>query len=143
MKLPQRTNPARHGAEDHSRESEAPGEGRRAPSLSRHPATRRELLTDGYDFLTMKVCPCGRRMELWDGPNGDTLAFNLMPTQDSRPQIHFLTCGLAVQFRRAIPSDANATAPAPGTAPLRAPAEPPAVDPKLSPKSATQPEPRE
>ena len=138
MTLPRRTNPERHGVADH-RESDAPGSGtERVPSYSRYPSTRRELFNSGYEFMTVKRCPCGELMELWDAPDASTVAFNPMRMMDAPVQNHFLTCRMAGQFRRAIPSGAPPTTQSPGRTPPAAPAAPPAADLHSAPRSTTQ-----
>ena len=64
------------------------------------PATRRELKEAGYDFVTMKTCPCGARMELWHTPKDQVLPMNLMQDDDAKAESHFATCPKAAQFRR-------------------------------------------
>ena len=64
------------------------------------PATRRLLKEAGYDFVTVKVCPCGARMELWHTPKDQMLPMNPMEDDDAKAESHFVTCPKAVQFRR-------------------------------------------
>jgi hypothetical protein len=67
------------------------------------PATKAGMIEAGYTFATMKTCPCGERMELWNTPRGSLAPMNLMPQDDSPTESHFATCVKAVQFRKKKP----------------------------------------
>ena len=67
------------------------------------PATKAEMLEDGYTFATMKTCPCGERFELWNTPRGATMPMNPMAELDSPAVSHWATCVKAEQFRRKKP----------------------------------------
>ena len=65
------------------------------------PATKRLLIEAGYNFVTIKNCPCGEPMELWHTPKDQTIPMNPMPDDDAKAESHFATCVKAAQFRRA------------------------------------------
>jgi hypothetical protein len=64
------------------------------------PATRAAMIEAGYSFATMKTCPCGESMELWNTPKGATMPMNPMNDDDSPAVSHWATCVKAEQFRR-------------------------------------------
>jgi hypothetical protein len=67
------------------------------------PATKADMLEDGYTFAAMKTCPCGEPMELWNTPRGATMPMNPMAEMDSPAVSHWATCVKAEQFRRKKP----------------------------------------
>ena len=71
------------------------------------PANRDEMIEQGYTYATMKLCPCGASMELWNIPNGGLMPMNPMPDADSPAISHFATCEKATQFRRKPPKNAK------------------------------------
>ena len=64
------------------------------------PKTRAEMVDAGYTYATMKICPCGASMELWNTPKGSLMPMQPMPDPDSKAESHFVTCPKAVQFRK-------------------------------------------
>lgn len=64
------------------------------------PATKAEMLDNGYTFAAMKTCPCGEQMELWNTPRGAVTPMNPMPDMDSPALSHWATCMRAEQFRK-------------------------------------------
>jgi len=64
------------------------------------PENRRLLKETGYDFLAMKVCPCGEKMELWQTPKDQVIPMNPMSDDDAKAESHFATCSRAAQFRK-------------------------------------------
>jgi hypothetical protein len=65
------------------------------------PETRGLLKQAGYDFMTVKTCPCGEKMELWHTPNDQVIPMNPMAGDDDKAESHFATCVKAAQFRKA------------------------------------------
>lgn len=71
------------------------------------PKTKEAMMRAGYTFATMKVCPCGERMELWTTPTGSLMPMNIMADEESEAISHFATCEKATQFRRKPPTNAK------------------------------------
>lgn len=67
------------------------------------PETRIAMEEAGYSYATLKICPCGASMELWNTPKGATMPMNPMPDPDSPAVSHWATCEKAEQFRRKPP----------------------------------------
>lgn len=67
------------------------------------PETRVAMEEAGYSYATLKICPCGASMELWNTPKGATMPMNPMPDPDSPAVSHWATCEKAEQFRRKPP----------------------------------------
>jgi hypothetical protein len=64
------------------------------------PATKIDMLEEGYTFAGMKVCPCGASMELWNTPRGQIMPMNPMNDLYAAAVVHWATCPKAEQFRR-------------------------------------------
>jgi hypothetical protein len=87
---------------------DAPGQGRGVrPSPARPktskmklPVTLALMKAANYTFVEKKTCVCGAAVELWRAPIAQAYLLNPMSTDDARPQNHFATCAMAVQFRR-------------------------------------------
>jgi hypothetical protein len=67
------------------------------------PATKIDMLEEGYTFAGMKVCPCGASMELWNTPRGAVMPMNPMRDLYDPAVVHWATCEKAEQFRRKKP----------------------------------------
>ena len=67
------------------------------------PATKAEMIEEGYEWITDKVCPCGETMELWKTPRQQVMPMNPMAELQSPAVSHWATCSKAEQFRRRKP----------------------------------------
>lgn len=65
------------------------------------PATRRQLATQGYQWLNFAKCAgCGASVSWYKTPKGASIPMDPMANDESPAISHWATCPKAKQFRR-------------------------------------------